>query len=141
MLQKRKEQPPLQNRSMDRKSSSDSQESYSIVHIWQQNHSLQRMKIKCKEIKRGGHCNITITAWSLIEGVNLEIGMWWWPQAGRTATWLPQDPPLTATPWVSSNERQKINLKIFVTVDQTRVRLETLQEFCGTHKVRKWQKN
>lgn len=60
MLQKRKEQPTFQNRSMDRKSSSDSQESYSIVHIWQQNHSLQRMKTKCKEIIRGGD-NIVIS--------------------------------------------------------------------------------
>ena len=52
--------------------------------------------------RRGEHCNITITAWTLMEGMNLEC---WWPQVGHTDTWLPHDPPRKAILWVSSNNR------------------------------------
>lgn len=44
LLQKRNQQPPFQNGSMERKL----QERYSIVHVWQQNHSLQRRIPKAK---------------------------------------------------------------------------------------------
>lgn len=43
-----------------------------------------------------------------MEGVKLETGMWWWPQAGHADTWLPHDPPQTATSLLSSNEREQI---------------------------------
>lgn len=40
-----------------------------------------------------------------MEGVKLETGMWRWPEAGHTDTWLPHDPPQTM-PWVREQMRE-----------------------------------